>query len=203
MTESRSEPTFKIGGILLAAGGSERLGTPKQLIEYQGRTLLRRAAESLCTAPCSPVVAVLGEQAEAAAELAGLDLIIAVNKEWRTGMASSIICGLERLVEMNPDLDAVVIALCDQPLVTAEHLTRLTDEYARSRSPITAAKYGDTVGVPAVFAKERFGDLLALAGDKGARHIIRNRPDGVRTVTIDEAAFDIDTPADAQRLISR
>ncbi len=203
MTDSRSDSNLKIGGILLAAGGSSRLGKPKQLTRFHGVTLLQNAAEMLAATVCRPIVAVLGAESEAAAaELTGIEINVSVNPDWQAGMSSSINCGLNCLLNAEPALDGVVIALCDQPLVTAEHIGRLVQDFALNRSPITAASYGETLGVPALFARSMFDELLQLVGDKGARRLIRDHPGLVRSVPVDEAAFDIDTADDLRRLTS-
>jgi len=200
MTENSG---VKIGAMLLAAGGSSRLGQPKQLLRFHGTTLLRHAAEMLTKTVCRPIVAVLGADSEVAnAELAGLEIHTAINENWQSGMSSSIKCGLTSLLNAEPELDGVVIALCDQPFVTAEHIDRLVRGFTLQRSPITAAKYDQTTGVPALLARDLFDELRQLTGDKGARLLIRNHPDQVHSVTIDEAAFDIDTPGDVLRLTS-
>lgn len=191
----------KIGGVLLAAGGSSRLGRPKQLVEFQGKTLLRRAAETLTISDCSTVVVVLGAETEhSTAELNGLDINICVNESWQTGMASSIIAGLNSLIAIDPPLDAVVITLCDQPHVTLDDINDLIAEFTSTQSPIVAAQYNDTIGVPALLSNALFDDLRQLDGDKGARQLIRNNIDQVATVHIKNAAIDIDTLDDADRL---
>ena len=88
---------IKVGGLLLAAGGSTRFGSPKQLAEFEGKTLIRRAAEAVCGSGCSIVVAVLGAAAdESRRELSDLDLVTVENKDWQTGMSSSIRLGLSK-----------------------------------------------------------------------------------------------------------
>lgn len=196
MTENDST---KIGGILLAAGGSSRLGRPKQLVQYREKTLIRRAAESLLEAGCSPVVVVLGGEVDGSkAELQGLSAEIAVNTEWASGMSSSIVCGLHRMLEIEPRIDAVLIALCDQPNITSRFLAGFIERYERERHDIIATDHGDVLGVPALFSATLFNDLLALKGDKGARQLIRNS-DKVVTIQADAVFFDIDTPEDLER----
>jgi len=191
----------KIGGVLLAAGGSSRLTTPKQLVRFEGETLLRRAALAIAASVCDPVVAVLGAEKEhAEIEIDGTRVRPRFNHEWQTGMSSSIKLGLTELLSMEPGLDAVLIALCDQPFVTAHTLDRLTARFRESQIQIVAAEYGDVVGVPAIFAKEMFGRLLALEGDKGARDLIRDPDASIETIKIKEAALDIDTFDDLDRL---
>ena len=188
---------LKIGGLLLAAGGSSRLGRPKQLVEFRGKTLIKIAAESLADSACSPVVVVLGAEIEKSrAEIAHLNIQIAVNVEWQTGMSSSIRAGLSQLIETSPDIDAVVITLCDMPNVTAADIDSLIDAFHPNGTSIIAASHGEVAGVPALFSSQLFPNLLTLSGDKGARNIIREHPENVTRIRLRSAAFDIDTPGD-------
>jgi len=192
---------IRIGGILLAAGGSSRMTTPKQFARFEGETLLRRAASAIAASICHPVVAVLGAEKEnAEIEVAGTRLKACLNREWQKGMSSSIKLGLTELLSLDPGLDAVLITLCDQPFVTARVLDRLTERFFESRKQIVAAEYDDVVGVPAIFSREMFEKLLTLDGDKGARDLIRDPDASIETVEIKEAALDIDTFDDLDRL---
>lgn len=139
---------------------------------------------------CDPVVVVLGAETERSRTEIG-DLSFVVNKDWESGMSSSIRVGLEALVQTSPQIDAAMITLCDQPNITAEKLDLFIDEFEQSRSPIIAAEYDDVRGVPALFAKELFDQLLNLYGDKGARDLIRNSRD-VKSISLYVASFDID-----------
>lgn len=194
---------LKIGGILLAAGGSSRLGCPKQLLNFKGKSLIRRAAETLVDSQCDPIVVVLGAEIElSTAELKGLNVAICTNEKWQAGMSSSIISGLRSLLEIESSLDAVIITLCDQPHVMSTDIDRLITAFTVSGPRVVAAKYGETTGVPALFSKEMYDELFTLTGDKGARQIIRNHGDLVEAVVVEKAAIDIDTLDDRDRLIS-
>jgi molybdenum cofactor cytidylyltransferase len=134
MTDSIPESILKIGGILLAAGGSSRLGKPKQLLQFQGRSLIRIAADTLTNSLCRPIVVVLGAETDRSAyEVADLPVGVCANGEWQTGMGSSIRSGLQHLLGNEPDLDAVVIALCDQPLVPADIDSLITEFISSTR----------------------------------------------------------------------
>jgi len=197
MTESKKP---KIAGLLLAAGGSSRLGRPKQLVEFEGKTLIRRAAETLLDAGCSPVVVVLGAEMEASSHvLDGLDIEILVNAEWECGMGSSIGFGMRTVRSLEPASDAVLISLCDQPFVTAEMLRPFLETFCISRPDVVAAHYHDIAGVPALFSVALFPALATLEGDKGAREIIKNSPDAL-TIPLPEAGIDVDTPSDVEQL---
>ncbi len=188
-----------IGGLLLAAGGSSRLGQPKQLLEFEGKTLLRRATEMLISSVCDPIVVVLGaDVSESKAEIAGLPVAICFNENWQSGMSLSIRVGLQRLLTIEPDLAAVMITLCDQPHVTADHVDLFANEFRRSGVSIIAAEYGGMLGVPALFSRAMFVEISQLDGDKGARDLIRNSKN-LKRIILDEAAFDIDTPEDIEQ----
>ena len=186
----------KIGGLLLAAGGSSRLGNPKQLVRFEGKTLIRRSGEMLAASVCDPVAVVLGaELEESRRELDGLDISVCINDLWNVGISSSIKSGLSHLLGVEPNLDAVLIALCDQPFVTSADINSLAAEFLRGGSSIVASGYDGVAGVPALFSREIFDSLFALDGDEGARYLVR-RSGNVATVRVDGAAFDIDTPDD-------
>jgi molybdenum cofactor cytidylyltransferase len=187
--------------VLLAAGGSARMGRPKQLLPFHGRTLLRHAAETALETPCRPVVVVLGAGVEESrAELAGLDLHACEHPNWQTGMGSSIKLGVRRALELAPDLAAVLITLCDQPLIRAADLGRLLDATLMSARPIIATRYPGSPGVPALFTRPTFPGLLAIDDAAGAKSLLLAAGDRVLTVPIPSALTDVDTPEDYARL---
>jgi len=199
MTESNE---LKVAGLLLAAGGSTRLGRPKQLVEFQGKTLIRRAAQALIDAGCSPVVAVLGAEVELSQrEVEELGVEVVVNAAWASGMGSSIAFGMGPINSVDPQPDAVLISVCDQPFVTAEKLSPFIETFDRSRVDVVAARYKDIAGVPALFSKTLFPRLLDLKGDNGAREIIRNSPDAM-TIPLPDAGIDVDTVDDVAHITS-
>ncbi|MDI1243504.1 MAG: nucleotidyltransferase family protein [bacterium] len=195
-----SEPM--IAGLLLAAGGSSRLGRPKQLVEFEGKTLIRRAAEALIGAGCSPVYVVLGAEVERPhQELYGLGVHFVINDSWQVGMGSSIARGMGVIISTKPSPDAVLISLCDHPFVTAESLRPFLTAFRQSRTDLVAASYNDNIGVPALFSARFFGALSALDGKIGAQELIRNSSHAL-TIPLPEAAIDIDVPEDLLRILS-
>jgi molybdenum cofactor cytidylyltransferase len=162
--------------IVLAAGFSRRLGHPKQLVEFEGEPLIRRAARIAVQVAETIVVTT--------PPFAGLvrDFRVVINAEAEEGMAASIRAGVSACD------DDVLITLCDQPRVTAEHLRVL----AAADAPIAATQYSGTIGVPAYFAREFRDELLALRGDQGAKRIIDAHREVVRAVVFEDAAFDVD-----------
>jgi molybdenum cofactor cytidylyltransferase len=190
-----------IAGILLAAGGSARLGKPKQLVETNGTTLLRHAAEILQKSKCSVVVVVVGDDVERSrAELEDLGVDLCVNPAWQSGMSSSIKAGLRFVLDLDPTLEAVLITLCDLPHVDVGAIDRLIAAFSASDAPMAAAEYAGVVGVPAIFNRTKFDELMNLEGDKGARELLRAADANVITVQIDEAALDVDTADDVVKL---
>ena len=185
--------------MLLAGGGSSRLGRPKQLLKFEGETLLRRAARALAESVYFPIVVVLGADAEMGEpELSGLPVYSVFNERWTDGMSTSLRVGLSRILELEPGADGVIIALCDQPFVTTEMLDRFACKFHEANAPIVSAGYNEVSGVPALFSKDLFEELFNLNGDQGARQVIRNSYN-VYTIDVPEAAVDIDTEDDAVR----
>lgn len=189
-----------VGLLLLAAGSSSRLGRSKQLLRFEGQSLLRRAAEAAVGSGCSPVVVVLGAQAEAhRSELEGLPVQPVLNPHWEQGMGSSLRCGMQALGQA-PGVEAVVVAVCDQPHVRAEHLAALVQAWRTQGQPMVASQYAGTVGVPALFHRSLFAELAALPPQAGAKVVLQRQPTQVTLWPLPEAAVDVDTPEDAERL---
>lgn len=189
-----------IGIIILAAGASTRLGQPKQLLSYQGKTLIQHIAEVGIHSFCQPVVVILGAYAEIIQpHLANLDIHIVYNQDWSTGMASSIQCGLNAIQTIAPNIDAIVLMLCDQPFVSHDLINRLVREYQTTNYTIVASEYAGIVGVPALFHKTLFSELALLQGDIGARKTIRQHFSSCLSVPFSEGAIDLDTIEDYER----
>jgi molybdenum cofactor cytidylyltransferase len=185
----------------LAAGGSARLGIPKQLIDFRGEPLVRRAARSAADAGAAPVIVVVGAKAaDTILAINGLSFTSTVfNEQWRTGLASSLVTGIRELQRLDARVDAVLLVTADQPLVDAAALRRLLDFFAEG-ARLVAAEYSGTIGVPAVFGREHLDSLLALEGDAGAGRWLREQGRAVRRMPLPDAAVDVDTAEDAALL---
>jgi molybdenum cofactor cytidylyltransferase len=193
-----------VGLIILAAGASTRMGTPKQLLLFQGRSLLRSMAEAAIASCCHSTVVVLGSQADRIKlEVHSLDLHSVVNLEWVKGMGTSIAAGMTALTAIRSDLDAVVIAVSDQPFVDSDLLNQLVESYQATQSPIVASAYANTLGVPALFDRSFFTALMTIDRDVGARDLIKRHAEKVVQVSFPQGAIDVDTPAQYQQLCSR
>ena len=192
-----------VGAIILAAGGSGRFGQAKQLLRFRGESLVRRAARAATDARCAQVAVVVGDSGAAIKEdLQGSPAAIVPNPDWHRGLGTSIRCGLQSLLASEPDLDAVVIIACDQPFVESGTIVALIAEREKSARPMVASRYAKTLGIPALFARSCFEELLALPDDSGAKALIESRPDNVASIEFEKGAIDIDTPADFERLMS-
>ena len=190
-----------IGAVVLAAGPSTRMGRPKQLLQFSGQTLVRRAASVAVEAGCRPVVVVTGAHAVATREaLSGLDVQEAKNQEWPSGISSSIRVGVEAVVRTSPSTAAILLMLCDQPFVTQELLARIVAAHRETGRSIIASSYGGSYGVPALFGKKYFAQLTALEGSVGAKQLIQKHIADVQLVDFPQGEIDIDTPDDLSRL---
>lgn len=191
---------MQTGIILLAAGNSSRLGQSKQLVKVNGTPLLRKSAQAAQQTNC-PVVVVLGSDSEThLTVIADLNPEVVINPHWQTGMGSSIKAGLTSLIKTYPGLQAAMVLVCDQPYLSANHLQKLLDELQKQNQLIIASAYSNTVGVPAIFRKELFPNLLQLANEAGARKIIQQFSDQVCSVPFEKGEIDLDTPQDLQHL---
>lgn len=183
--------------ILLAAGASTRLGQPKQLVQLNGESLLRRAARLAIEAGCAPIFVVLGFEAERMQqELNGLDIRPVINANWQTGMASSLRCGIQSLQQENPVPERVLLLLSDQPQLSLEVLQTLMKKSVAENFLITASSYAGRLGVPAVFRKPLYSALQHVEGDKGARPVIGQYRAHASSIEFPDGAIDIDTPDD-------
>jgi molybdenum cofactor cytidylyltransferase len=193
---------LKVGLIILAAGSASRMGQPKQLLDYQGQSLILHAVNVALASRCQPIIVVLGAyMEEIQPQIMTKPVQIVENSQWQMGLSSSIRAGVNALFKTNSQLDAVIISLADQPLVSAQVFTCMIQFYQETKKVIIASSYQQTIGVPALFSSSLFTELLQLQGDKGAKALIQKYIDQVLIVPIPEAATDIDTPDDYQQLL--
>jgi molybdenum cofactor cytidylyltransferase len=189
--------------VILAAGASTRLGRPKQLLPWQGKTLLQHAVQCALTITTQPVVVTGSNADQLVAGLNQNQVQIVFNPEWQQGIASSIHCGLQALLNRTPTPDQVIFMVCDQPFVTAELLLELINERQNTHKTIVASAYGGTLGIPALFAAEMFPQLLDLDGDTGAKKVIMGHMEDVASVPFPQGDFDIDTVKEYEELVNK
>jgi len=191
----------RFAAILLAAGASTRLGQPKQLIQLNGESLLRRTARLASEIGCDPILVVLGYESERMQqELNDLHAKTVINPDWQSGMGSSLRCGIQALQKENPIPERVLLLLSDQPWLSTDILQALVTKSATENPRIVASNYAGRLGVPAVFHKSVYAALQCVEGDKGARQIIQQYQDQVASIDFPEGVIDIDTTEDLAAL---
>ena len=190
-----------VGAIIIAAGSSSRLGQPKQLLIFEGETLLQRAVRIANESGTSPVLVVLGaHRAQIQSQMEGSRASIVANPDWEGGMASSIREGVRALEAEAPGTGGALLMICDQPAVSAEHLGRMLVAFQQNPFSAIASVYAGKRGIPAIFPRGAFADLLALQGDQGARGLLLNPSRMVIEIPLENGELDIDRPEDLAHL---
>ena len=194
---------MKTGILILAAGNSSRLGQPKQLLQFKGKSLLYHVvSQALEITPA--VVVVTGSKNDIIEkEIYGLRALATENPNWQDGMGSSISSGLKRLLDNFPTIETVIISVCDQPFIEASVFSELISKQADSQKNIVASAYSKTLGTPVLFTKKYFTELIALSGNEGAKRLLDKFYDDVAQINFEKGAIDIDTIEDYEQLIKQ
>lgn len=183
--------------IILAAGASTRMGQSKQMLNVKGEKLLIRTIQTVLQSGIHSLTVVLGAGQNAHRKIIeGLPVDIVCNENWERGMGSSLKAGLSRVLEKNPSLEVVVVAVCDQPLLKPENIDVLLSKYKETRKPIIASMYSQMPGVPALFDKSYFEKLATLPDDQGAKRIILQNRGDATDVDFPGGDVDLDTMED-------
>jgi molybdenum cofactor cytidylyltransferase len=195
-----SAPTDPVAaGLVLGAGGSRRLGRPKQLLPFGGGTLLGHAVAVARECPFDQLLVAVGgaaDEVRAGVDLEGAEVV--VNEDFGEGCSSSIAAALGAL---DRRCEVLVLMLGDQPGVTAEAVRALLD--GRGAAPLAACRYDDGLGHPLAFAREVFPELAALHGDKGVWRLLERRADEVAEVRVPgPIPLDVDTEEDYSRVLA-
>jgi len=210
LTEEETDSDFadenesRISIILLAAGSSSRMGQSKQLLEVNGTPLLLHSVRAALDSGAKSVNVILGANELAHREVIhNLGVSVISNHYWKSGMGSSIKAGLNHVVRKYSDTEAVIIMVCDQPAINATHLNKLSSRFKETGSPIVASSYSGTVGVPALFSRAFFSNILMLKDEQGAKKIIEQFPEQCATVDFPDGSIDLDTNDDYQNYLKR
>lgn len=196
---------MKTGVIILAAGSSSRLGRPKQLIEYQGKNLIKRTIDVVLASEANFIVVVLGwnpNLIKAGIQTESVHFV--ENESWKEGMTASMQAGLDWYMASNNKLDTpdqILILTCDQIKVDTDLINRMIKEKEESGKGIVACKYSDTLGVPAIFDAKYFYELLELNSKDPAKKLIFRNLSDVFTIDFPLGSIDIDTEEDLQNLV--
>ena len=187
--------------VVLAAGGSKRLGQPKQLVQYAGEPLVCRAVRQSAEAGAQQALVILGAHSvriEQALENAVPTPLKMHHAEWQKGLGNSVAFAARAVIDLETPCDAVLFMLCDQPLIPVTHLRAILEQSSES-GRIAATRYPDqSLGIPACFPDRYLASLTEISGRQGAKGLIQR--ENAIGISCDEATLDIDVPADLSRL---
>jgi molybdenum cofactor cytidylyltransferase len=186
--------------IILAAGGSRRLGQPKQLLTVLGEPLLRRVVRMATEVHPDHLIVVLGSSAyDCVPVIKDCEADIVVNPFWESGLAGSIRLGVERAEEERAD--SVLLLLADQPWLDSNVIRRFLDRINGQTDVIISARYDGILGAPMMFGSDWFPQLKNLEGDQGARNLVPKEGGRVEVIDWSDGAIDLDTPEDLDGLM--
>ena len=196
MTSTIQKPT--LFAAVLAAGESQRFGRSKMLESLQDETLVRRTTRLAREVCGNRSILVVGHEGTAVYSAAGdAPQFVIVNDRYEEGIGGSIALAAKAVSHA---ADALLLLLADQPLVTAEHLRALVSGWGGADDAIVATAFSGTMGPPVLFPRAVFPALGELSGDQGAKTLLQSSRFDVRTIPFEDAAIDIDTPADLDKL---
>lgn len=186
-----------IGIVILAAGSSSRMGKSKQLLSVNGQPLLLHVVDHALSTSAQQVLVVLGSEPHLHADLLeSYPVDIVINYTWDRGIGNSIKTGVRSLLNRQQQLDGILLMVSDQPVITYEYLLSLIQTFKESKKSIVASAYSNTLGVPALFSKQHFNQLLDIEDSQGAKSILLKNRDQVQELDCPQGAIDLDTPED-------
>ena len=190
---------MKLSILILAAGNSSRLNYPKQLIEFEGQTLIERITETALKISDDILIVLGGNSELIIPKLERFNHTISTifNPDWQQGMGTSIRIGVEKLAQKS---DLILILLSDQPFISQVLLQNMLQNFAKSPNHIVSCRYNEQLGVPMLFDKSIFPELLRLSGDKGAKSFLHLYKNSISTINFPEGIIDIDTSEDIEKL---
>ena len=191
------------GIVLLAAGASSRMGFPKQMISFRGESLLSHMSKMALASQAEEVLVVLGAGGDALTDLfVDIPVDMTFNPDWQKGIGTSIRHGVEQMQLLYPHLDSIIIMLCDQPFVDVQLLNTLIQTYRQGDKSIVACKYGGIIGVPVLYHRSRFDQLLQLEDKQGASAFVRYLEESeITTVQFEKGEIDLDTELDVLKFL--
>lgn len=197
-----SDDTSNIAIVILAAGASKRMGSPKQLLKWGNESLLTHAINKALNVKDSEVIVVLGaNHGSIQKEIEQFPITILKNSNWKEGLGKSIACAAKYVIELKPKTNGLVITLADQPLIDTEFLKIIIQNFYQDRNQIVATSYGNRKnGVPALFDSHYFEELSNLSNDNGAKHILKKHESSVVSLQLQQENLDIDSIEDYEFL---
>lgn len=190
--------------IILAAGASSRMGAPKQLLLVDGKTLIKRICETAMDTPCHPIVTVLGANRNLIRqETERMPITVIDNPQWENGMSSSIKMGLAGAYMTEKAIEAAIFLTVDMPYVSAELINKMIEKAdSDEKIEIVACKYDSQMGIPVLFKRSLFTDLLELTGDEGAKKVVIKNKDKTAFIDFPEGKLDLDTIDEYRNFVS-
>lgn len=180
--------------IILAAGSSSRLGQPKQLLPFRNKLLIQCIADAAIKAKPGLVVVVTGANTEeVSAALADKDITLVYNQNWREGMASGIVAGVLKVMDLRNGVANIILSVCDQPFVNEGLFNELIEKKKETGKGVIACSYAGTMGTPALFDRKYFNELQNLKGTEGAKVLLKKLKHDLASVSFPEGNIDIDT----------
>ena len=186
--------------LILAAGGSSRMGSPKQLLAWGEVTLLQNAIAQAEIAEVDRVVVVLGANANSIKNTIPKTVSSVENKDWQTGMGSSIACGMRFLEKSKVNYSSVLILLADQPFIDAQYINQMVLTMKKEAKGIIATTYNGRAGVPALFSNKYFTQLEKLNSEFGAKELLSKNTADIHLLHAGNKTIDIDTQEEYQKL---
>ena len=188
--------------LILAAGESKRMGKPKQQLKFNETTLLEHSVDSSLHSMAGNVLVVLGSNhLQHLQILEGKSIKIVYHADWQKGIGSSIKIGVRNILEENINIQAILILVCDQPLLSTVILNDLIETYKEKLPMAVASSYNDTFGVPAIFDRSLFNDLLKISNDSGAKEVLNKFKNKLLSIPFSGGEIDLDTPKDYKNFI--
>ncbi len=184
--------------IILAAGASVRMGSPKQLLPWGEDSLLQHTINQAAQSDFEKVIAVIGANSDAIKRTLAANIITLTNEDWQTGMGSSISCGVRFLLQ--EEYASILLMLADQPFIDTEHLNTMLSIFSKKTKGIVATDYDGKAGVPALFGQPHFKQLAGLNSEYGAKELLRQEGHDIFLLNAGAKTLDIDTKTDYNHL---
>ncbi|WP_372370454.1 NTP transferase domain-containing protein [Candidatus Uabimicrobium sp. HlEnr_7] len=181
--------------VILAAGKSSRLGSKKQLLSWKKSTLLETSIVAAQGTDYSPIMAIVPQDNEIINTIQHHDIVVIPNLQREQGVSTSIKLGTQHIINNSPQTKAAIFMVCDQPFITSQILCELGEKYKRGCDIVTCS-YGGTWGIPTLFSRKYFSEILELSGDKGAKKLLQRHKDLCATIEFPQGNADIDTMED-------
>jgi len=200
-TEPDNEKVKSVA-VILAAGSSSRMGQSKQLLKIGTESLIRTSAKTVIDSGVGQVVVVLGSNYQVhQQEIVDLSIQIIYNKNWEKGIGSSIKDGVQFVNNHFPLCESILFTVCDQPLLTSDHLKKMIHTFQTGKNSIVASFYSGSPGVPALFSRSMFETLLDVDDRHGAKKVIQDQIKSVRLIDFPQGEVDLDTLSDWRKFL--